>query len=85
MVLDFANDADTIEKSFQTYYKTTLLAKETDPIGSTTFCRTLRTSTSTPTRKWNNSLCSIGMRMPIEPASTACFDDDAPTLCEHQR
>ena len=31
MVLDFANDADTIEKSFQTYYKTTLLAKETDP------------------------------------------------------
>ena len=31
MVLDFANDADTIEKSFQTYFKTTLLAKETDP------------------------------------------------------
>lgn len=30
-VLDFANDADDIQKSFQRFYKTTLLSKETDP------------------------------------------------------
>ena len=30
-VLDFANDADHIQKSFQRFYKTTILSKETDP------------------------------------------------------
>ena len=30
-VLDFANDIDTIEKAFSAYYRTTLLARETDP------------------------------------------------------
>jgi len=30
-VLDFANDADNIQKSFQRFYKTTILSKETDP------------------------------------------------------
>lgn len=30
-VLDFANDADTIKKSFETYYTTTVLSDETDP------------------------------------------------------
>ena len=30
-VLDFANDADDIQKSFQRFYKTTILSKETDP------------------------------------------------------
>ena len=31
MVLDFANDADTIQKAFEPYYRTTLLSEETDP------------------------------------------------------
>lgn len=31
MVLDFANDADEIQKSFQPYYETTLLSEATDP------------------------------------------------------
>lgn len=30
-VLDFMNDADTIEESFAPYYRTTILAEETDP------------------------------------------------------
>ena len=30
-VLDFANETDDIQKSFQRFYKTTLLSKETDP------------------------------------------------------
>lgn len=30
-VLDFANDTDTIKKSFETYYTTTVLSDETDP------------------------------------------------------
>ena len=30
-VLDFANDADSIQEAFQRYYKTTILSKETDP------------------------------------------------------
>ena len=30
-VLDFANDADSIQEAFQRFYKTTLLSKETDP------------------------------------------------------
>ena len=30
-VLDFANDAETIQEAFQRYYKTTILSKETDP------------------------------------------------------
>src|SRR5699024_6948247 len=30
-VLDFVNDIDTIKKSFETYYTTTILAEETDP------------------------------------------------------
>src|SRR6185437_7866311 len=30
-VLDFMNDADTIERSFADYYRTTVLAEETDP------------------------------------------------------
>lgn len=30
-VLDFANDADCIRESFQRFYKTTILSKETDP------------------------------------------------------
>ena len=30
-ILDFANDADTIEQSFAPYYRTTVLAEETDP------------------------------------------------------
>ena len=30
-VLDFANDADTIEQAFSDYYRTTILADETDP------------------------------------------------------
>ena len=30
-VLDFANDADTIEDAFSDYYRTTILAEETDP------------------------------------------------------
>jgi type I restriction enzyme R subunit len=30
-VLDFTNDADTIEESFTDYYRTTILAEETDP------------------------------------------------------
>ena len=30
-VLDFMNDADTIEESFADYYRTTILAEETDP------------------------------------------------------
>lgn len=30
-VLDFANDADSIKNSFQRFYKTTILSKETDP------------------------------------------------------
>jgi type I restriction enzyme, R subunit len=30
-VLDFMNDADTIEKAFADYYRTTILADETDP------------------------------------------------------
>ena len=30
-VLDFANDADTIEAAFSDYYRTTILAEETDP------------------------------------------------------
>lgn len=30
-VLDFANDADTIKKAFETYYTTTVLSDETDP------------------------------------------------------
>ena len=30
-VLDFANDAEAIQQSFQRYYKTTILSKETDP------------------------------------------------------
>ncbi|MHB9130362.1 MAG: type I restriction endonuclease subunit R [Armatimonadota bacterium] len=30
-VLDFANDIDTIEKSFADYYRTTILSEETDP------------------------------------------------------
>jgi len=30
-VLDFANDADRIRESFQRFYKTTILSKETDP------------------------------------------------------
>jgi type I restriction enzyme R subunit len=31
MVLDFANDPDVIQKSFEPYYRTTLLSEETDP------------------------------------------------------
>ena len=30
-VLDFANDADTIQASFEPYYRTTILSEETDP------------------------------------------------------
>lgn len=30
-VLDFINDMDTIQKSFDAYYRTTILARETDP------------------------------------------------------
>ena len=30
-VLDFANDADSIQESFQRFYKTTILSEETDP------------------------------------------------------
>ena len=30
-VLDFANDADTIQAAFADYYRTTILAEETDP------------------------------------------------------
>lgn len=30
-VLDFQNDADTIQASFEPYYRTTILSKETDP------------------------------------------------------
>jgi type I restriction enzyme R subunit len=30
-VLDFLNDADTIERAFADYYRTTILSKETDP------------------------------------------------------
>ncbi|MCS2388133.1 hypothetical protein NXV57_09535 [Bacteroides thetaiotaomicron] len=30
-VLDFANDAESIKNSFQRFYKTTILSKETDP------------------------------------------------------
>lgn len=30
-VLDFCNDADSIQQSFQRFYKTTILSKETDP------------------------------------------------------
>jgi len=30
-VLDFQNDADTIRKAFEPYYRTTILADETDP------------------------------------------------------
>jgi type I restriction enzyme R subunit len=30
-VLDFQNDADTIEKAFEPYYRTTILSEETDP------------------------------------------------------
>jgi type I restriction enzyme, R subunit len=30
-VLDFVNDADTIERAFSKYYRTTMLSKETDP------------------------------------------------------
>jgi len=30
-VLDFVNDADTMEKAFGKYYRTTMLSKETDP------------------------------------------------------
>lgn len=30
-VLDFANDAESIQSSFQRFYKTTILSKETDP------------------------------------------------------
>jgi len=30
-VLDFANDADTIQKAFEPYYRTTILSAETDP------------------------------------------------------
>lgn len=30
-VLDFMNDADTIQASFEPYYRTTILSKETDP------------------------------------------------------
>ena len=30
-MLDFFNDSDTIQKSFEDYYKTTILADETDP------------------------------------------------------
>ena len=30
-VLDFANDADTIESAFSDYYRTTILSEETDP------------------------------------------------------
>ncbi|MDF1553863.1 MAG: type I restriction endonuclease subunit R [Deferrisomatales bacterium] len=30
-VLDFMNDTDTIQKSFEPYYRTTILSKETDP------------------------------------------------------
>ncbi len=30
-VLDFANDPETIQKSFEQYYRTTLLSEETDP------------------------------------------------------
>jgi type I restriction enzyme, R subunit len=30
-VLDFMNDADTIEKAFEPYYRTTILSEETDP------------------------------------------------------
>ena len=30
-VLDFANDVDTIQDAFALYYRTTILAEETDP------------------------------------------------------
>ena len=30
-VLDFVNDSDTIQKSFEPYYRTTILSEETDP------------------------------------------------------
>ncbi len=30
-ILDFVNDADTIQKAFEPYYRTTLLSEETDP------------------------------------------------------
>ncbi len=30
-VLDFANDSETIQKSFEPYYRTTILSEETDP------------------------------------------------------
>ena len=30
-VLDFMNDADTIQESFADYYRTTILSEETDP------------------------------------------------------
>ena len=30
-MLDFANDADSIRASFQRFYKTTILSKETNP------------------------------------------------------
>ncbi|OPY90983.1 MAG: hypothetical protein A4E72_00367 [Syntrophus sp. PtaU1.Bin208] len=30
-VLDFYNDSDTIRRSFEPYYRTTLLSDETDP------------------------------------------------------
>src|SRR5690606_20305703 len=30
-VLDFMNDADTIQQAFADYYRTTILAEETDP------------------------------------------------------
>src|SRR5205085_1829445 len=30
-VLDFMNDVDTIQKAFESYYRTTILSQETDP------------------------------------------------------
>ena len=53
-VLDFNNDADTIQDAFADYYRTTVLAEETDQTGCTTSRRRLMAIRSTPRRSWTS-------------------------------
>ena len=74
-VLDFMNDADTIQEAFADYYRTTILAEETDPNklhdlkAASTAARSTRPSRSTS----SSSCTSAGAdRDKLDPILDAC-------------
>ena len=53
-VLDFSNDTDTIQAAFSDYYRTTVLAEETDPTGCMTSRRTSTAARCTARHRWTS-------------------------------